>query len=74
MAETGYRKKGLLPDIVDQMMQAYNDGPKTKNPKCHAAMEWARQHDWQLISQQWVELFDNLDQEVSPTNSVLEEV
>lgn len=54
---SGYRQKGLLPDIVDQMMNAYNDGPKENNPKVKLALEFAREHDWKFIGTKWIELF-----------------
>jgi glycosyltransferase involved in cell wall biosynthesis len=54
--DSGYRLKGLIPDIVEQMVQATKDG-KVGNPKVKAALEFARQHDWGKIGQKWVDLF-----------------
>jgi len=67
---SGYRKKGLIPDIVNSMMDAYNSGPKQENPKVKAAMEWARQHDWDEVCKQWVELFKNLEHRKIPTSII----
>jgi len=58
---SGFRPKGLIPDIVDKMMQVYDAGPKQVNPVVKAAREWAVQHDWKQVNKQWVELFDNLE-------------
>lgn len=57
---SGYRPKGLIPDIVEKMLEAYNDGKKFNNPKVHAAREWAVQHDWWEVAKQWVQLFDEI--------------
>jgi len=57
---SGYRPKGLIPDIVEQMLEAYNDGSKFENPKVAAAREWAVKHDWQEVTKQWVQLFEEV--------------
>lgn len=54
---SGYRQKGLVPDIVDQMMKVYNSGPKQSNPKVKAALKWVKEHDWNKITKRWVKLF-----------------
>lgn len=73
---SGYRKKGLIPDIVDQMMAAYNDGPKQNNPKCKTAMEWAKAHDWQIVTKNWINLFEKISKQIENAGpvSVMEEV
>lgn len=55
---SGYREKGLIPDIVEQMMAAYNDGPRWDNPKVALAREFAENHDWNIVTKEWVKLFD----------------
>jgi glycosyltransferase involved in cell wall biosynthesis len=55
---SGYRKKGLLPDIVGKMIQAYDDGPKENNPKVKAALEYAQSLDWTKVGDKWMRLFD----------------
>lgn len=57
---SGYRPKGLIPDIVEQMLAVYNDGDKYKNPKVLAAREWAVKHDWWEVTKQWVQLFNEI--------------
>ena len=46
---SGFRLKGLIPDIVDKMMEVYNAGPKHANPVVRLAREWAVQHDWRKL-------------------------
>lgn len=55
---SGYRKKGLIPDIVTQMMQAYNDGPKQNNPKVKQGLEFVKSITWDKVGKQWIELFE----------------
>ena len=54
---SGFRPKGLIPDIVDQMVKVYQDGPKQDNPKVKLAREWAVAHDWKNVHQQWIDVF-----------------
>lgn len=54
---SGFRVKGLIPDIVDQMMACHSDGSKFTNPKVALALEFAKEHDWKIIGKQWVNLF-----------------
>jgi len=65
--EQTFRKKGLIPDIVDMMMTAYKDGPKWTNPVVSKALTWARQNDWNNVTPQWIELFKNaVPKQVTP--------
>jgi hypothetical protein len=57
---SGFRPKGLIPDIVEQMMNIYKDGDKFSNPKVQAAREWAIQHDWNKVTKDWVKLFNEI--------------
>lgn len=57
---SGYREKGLIPDIVEQMMKVHADGPKQDNKKVHAALKWVRRHTWNNIANRWVKLFDKV--------------
>lgn len=59
---SGYRPKGLVPDIVEMMVAAYKDGPKYGNPIVAKAREWAVEHDWNKVVKKWVELFENVSQ------------
>jgi len=58
---SGFRPKGLIPDIVEKMVEVYEAGPKQQNPKVVLARDWAVQHDWKEVTKKWVELFDNLE-------------
>jgi glycosyltransferase involved in cell wall biosynthesis len=53
---SGYRPKGLLPDIVDKMIEVHRAGPKKDNIKVGAALRWAREHDWRKVAKQWVDV------------------
>jgi len=66
--DSGFRKKGLIPDIVDMMMMAYNDGPKENNPTVANALRWAKQHDWNIITKAWINLFARAE-EIAQVNS-----
>jgi glycosyltransferase involved in cell wall biosynthesis len=58
---SGFRKKGLIPDIISQMMKAYQDNVENPiNPRAIAARKYAEQHDWKIVTKKWVELFENL--------------
>jgi len=67
---SGYRPKGLLPDIVEMMVMAYKDGPKQKSPIVKKARQWAIKHDWKKVVKAWVKLFEKADDalvDTSPT-------
>jgi glycosyltransferase involved in cell wall biosynthesis len=68
---SGYRLKGLLPDITEQMLNAYNDGPKGKNPKCQLATKWAMKHDWRMVTKAWVKLFEDIETDTAVKHSSL---
>jgi glycosyltransferase involved in cell wall biosynthesis len=55
---SGFRAKGLIPDIVDQMMLAYKDGKNSDNLKAKKAFEYAKSLDWSLVGKNWVSLFN----------------
>jgi len=65
--QSGHRPKGLIPDIVKEMMKAYHAGPKQENKKVLAGLEWARENDWSIINQRWVELFREVEDMPVPT-------
>jgi len=54
---SGFRKKGLIPDIVDKMVQAYKAGPKWNNPVVQRARKWTEEHDWKIVTKKWVKIF-----------------
>jgi hypothetical protein len=57
--ESGFRKKGILSDITDKMMIAHYDNKQFQtNPKILPALEFAKQHDWQIVTRRWIDLFD----------------
>jgi glycosyltransferase involved in cell wall biosynthesis len=58
--ESGFRSKGLLPDIVEQMVSAYKNKNKP-DPKIDLARKWAKKHDWKTIGKKWVELFQHAE-------------
>ena len=58
---SGYRAKGLIPDIVDQMIRVHNDGPKQDNRKVRSALKWARKHRWDNIVSKWIKLFEEVE-------------
>lgn len=55
---SGFRKKGLIPDIVDKMLEVHQAGPKEWNPKVKAGLEYARSLHWDNVGAKWVTLFD----------------
>lgn len=55
---SGYRKKGLIPDIVNQMMLAHSAGPKKTNPKVQNGLEFVRSITWDKIGLEWIKLFE----------------
>lgn len=73
---SGYRKKGLIPDIVDKMLEAHAAGPKENNSKCHKAIEYARQHDWRIVNQKWIQLFQQIEEKFNNNSipTVIEEI
>lgn len=71
---SGYREKGLIPDIVHQMMKAYNDGSKKENKKVQAALKWTEKHSWANITKAWIQLFEiNTGTVKKKENSILGE-
>jgi len=70
---SGFRPKGLIPDIVEQLLKVYNAGPKKKNPVVQQARNWAVEHDWQIVTKQWVDLFDEVDNFNDDTPLVISE-
>ncbi len=73
---SGFRPKGLIPDIAQQMYNAHKDNKEfAVNPKAIAARRFAEEHDWNIITQKWITLFENLEfgrtTEVTP---VVEEI
>jgi D-inositol-3-phosphate glycosyltransferase len=56
---SGYRLKGLIPDIVEKMIEVYRAGPKDQNQKVKLALEWAREHDWKNLHGHWVDIFEH---------------
>lgn len=57
---SGYRKKGNIPDILQKMLQAHQAGSKYDNPKVALGREWALQHDWSRVTKQWVSLLEKV--------------
>jgi len=53
---SGFRPKGVIPDIVDKMVEIYED--KNRDAKIAKAREWAVEHNWKTIGKRWVEIFD----------------
>ena len=73
---SGWRPKGLLDDISNQMLLAHEDNQKnTINPKIKLAREYAVNHDWKIIGQKWVQLFEQAEYIGSnQTIAVIEEI
>jgi glycosyltransferase involved in cell wall biosynthesis len=74
---SGFREKGLLPDIVNQMVKAWNDNRmNTINPKVIKARTWAEEHDWKEIGKKWIELFSKAEtmSETVNTSMMAEEI
>jgi hypothetical protein len=68
---SGFRKKGLVPDIVAAMMRAYNGGPKQENEVVKRAREWSETHDWKLVANKWVDLFNEEEEaQISISGSI----
>lgn len=55
---SGIRKKGLIPDITNKMIDIYMSGKKQNNPKVGAAVNWAQEHDWYLVNKNWKAIID----------------
>ena len=72
--ESGFRPKGLINDIVEQMMAAYKDKEDGKTEKISLARKWAEEHDWSLITKKWVDLFSNIETLKERKGSVIEEI
>ena len=56
--DSGFRPKGLVKDIVQQMTKVVLDGPKQDNVKCKRAREFAEAHDWDCVTLEWIQLFE----------------
>jgi len=56
---SGFRKKGLIPDIVNKMKHVHASGNKFYNAKCTAAVEWAKEHEWSKIAAKWVPILES---------------
>lgn len=65
---SGIRKKGLIPDITNKMIEVYMSGKKQNNPKVNAAVRWAQEHDWYLVNKNWKAIIDEAmtKKEVAP--------
>lgn len=59
--ESGYRPKGLIPDIVEQMNLAVKDIKSGNKEKTSQAYNWAINHDWSIVNQKWIELFNEIE-------------
>jgi len=62
---SGYRKKGLIPDILKVMVDSYEAGSKwdetSENGKIvRRARDWAVEHDWKNVVKKWIKLFDSV--------------
>lgn len=70
---SGFRRKGLIPDIVEKMIEVYRAGPKELNPKVKLALEWAQEHDWKNLHGHWLDIFEHATQmasgKVGPTKA-----
>lgn len=56
---SGFRDKGLIEDIVEQMMKAHEDNQEPgMNKKAMKARVWSEAHDWNKVNRMWVNLFD----------------
>lgn len=53
---SGYRKKGLVPDIVAAMIRCYEAPASKKERLISRAREWTIAHDWKKITPQWITL------------------
>jgi hypothetical protein len=71
---SGYRKKGLIPDIVNKMCEAYSDIKNKDTSKSELALRWAQAHDWSKVTLQWIELFDEVLKEKEKINQIGVEV
>lgn len=69
---SGFRKKGLIPDIVKAMVDAV-EMSKEENHKIIAAREWAMQHDWEHVVKDWVNLFQKAEQLREATRNMMAE-
>lgn len=70
---SGFRPKGLISDIVDQMLEVYKAGPKKNNPKVKEALSWAREHDWKQVTQKWLDLFERASSDAIQDQIVISE-
>lgn len=68
---SGFREKGLIPDIVEQLLKVHDAGPKQTNPVVSRARAWTIGHDWKIVTQDWVKLFEELDTTELPQQPVV---
>jgi glycosyltransferase involved in cell wall biosynthesis len=59
---SGLRKMGTTKEIVGKMLEVYGKGFKHTLPQVVAARKWAEINTWDSVCQQWIKLFDELDQ------------
>jgi glycosyltransferase involved in cell wall biosynthesis len=67
---SGFRPKGLISDIVEQLVKVYEAGPKYDNPVVTRAREWAVKHHWSEVTEQWIHLFDQAEK-IAEDNKVV---
>jgi len=51
---SGFRKRGLIPDVVEAMMKVKNAIPEEKEEVTSKARQWTEEHDWKLIAPRWL--------------------
>jgi len=59
---SGYRLIGHTQDIVDQMLWIYNNRNKKEVlMSTEQARQWAIAHDWNIVNQAWVKIFEEAE-------------
>jgi len=71
---SGFRPKGLIPDIVDKMMEVYSDGSKWNSEKITAARKWTETIQWHDVANKWVDLFEEARELADQQTDIVEEV
>jgi len=55
---TAYRPLGRVEDIVEKLLQVYNEPLDAKRSRAKRGREWCVKNDWKEIGEQWISLFN----------------
>lgn len=66
---SGYRPIGYTSDILQALLKVQKEKRKVKEKRCLAGRKWAEEHDWKIIGKKWIELFNELNQKRSTSET-----